>query len=100
MNIKTFFRKFMVPTVNVIISLVIDLVALYVGVMVHVTVVHANVIQSGGVTLVIAMILIILVLWITAMRYVLVVVIVNAVNVSVMRKMALDILENTVKNVR
>jgi len=90
----------MVLTVNVIISLVTDLVVLYVVVMVHVTVVFASAIRDGLVNLAIVTLLMIRVLWTTAMKYVLVVAFVNVVNASVLKKMVLDILENTVKNVQ
>lgn len=51
------FRKFMALTVNVIISLVTDLVVLYAVVTVHVTVVFASATLDGLVNLVIATIL-------------------------------------------
>jgi len=50
--------------------------------------------------LVIVMLQMIHVLWITVMRYVLVVEVVNVVSVNALKKAALGILENTVKNVQ
>lgn len=77
----------MVLTVNVIISLVTDLVVLYVVVVVHVIVVFASAILDGPVNLAIVTLLMIHVLWTTAMKYVLVVAFVNVVNASVLKKM-------------
>jgi hypothetical protein len=76
----------MVLTVNVIIFLVTDLVVLYVVVMVHVTVVYANVSQDGLVNHAIVMLQMKHALWMVVMKYVLVVEIVNVVNVSVLKK--------------
>lgn len=76
----------MVHIVNVIISLVIDLAALYVVVMVHVIVVLVNATQDGPVNLVIVMLQMIHVLWMTVTKYVLVVAFVNVGNVNVLKK--------------
>lgn len=89
----------MAHTVNVIISPVTDLVAHCVVVMVCVTVVFVSVTKNGQVHHVIAMQQTKHVLWMVVPKYAQVVVTVNVVNVNVLKKMVLDILENTVKNV-
>lgn len=75
-------------TVNVITSLVIDLVVLCVVVMVCVTVVFASVTQDGKVNHVIAMIQMKHVLWAVVETYVLAVATVNVVSVNALKKMA------------
>lgn len=99
-NTKYIFRGFMVHTVNVIISPVTDLVVHYVVVMVYVIVVHASVIKNGQVHHVIVTQQMKRVLWMEVPKYAQVVVTVNVVSVSVLKKMVLDILENTAKNVQ